>query len=123
MSKIVLIPTETVNPCTRRLGSSTPAQMARMINAEDLVAAHAVKKAAPAIARAIELAAKTYLAGHKIIFIGAGTSGRLGILEAVECVPTFGTKPTEIIGILAGGNSAMFRSKEGAEDDSAVTSC
>lgn len=117
MKKPALIPTETINPRTRHLGSATAAQMARMINAEDFVAARAVKKAAPAIARAIEVAAKTYVTGHKIIFIGAGTSGRLGILEAVECVPTFGTKPGEIIGILAGGNSAMFRSKEGAEDD------
>ena len=57
------------------------------------------------------------MSGHKIIFIGAGTSGRLGILEAVECVPTFGVKPTDVQGILAGGNAAVFRSKEGAEDN------
>ncbi len=59
-----------------------------------------------------------FAANHKIIFIGAGTSGRLGILEAVECVPTFGTKPSQIIGIIAGGNKAVFRSQEGAEDNS-----
>ena len=112
-----LLPTETVNQRTKHLDVSSPRQIARMINAEDLVAAQAVKKAAPAIAQAIDTAAQTYLSGHKIIFIGAGTSGRLGILEAVECVPTFGVKPTDVQGILAGGYTAMFRSKEGAEDD------
>ncbi len=112
-----LLPTETVNQRTKRLDVSSPRQIAHMINAEDLVAAQAVKKAAPAIAQAIDTAAQTYLLGHKIIFIGAGTSGRLGILEAVECVPTFGVKPTDVQGILAGGHTAMFRSKEGAEDD------
>ena len=117
MKKTNLIPTETVNPRTKNLDKSTSLQIARMINAEDMAAARAVQKAAPAIARAIETAARTYLAGHKIICIGAGTSGRLGILEAVECVPTFGVKFTDVQGILAGGKSAMFRSKEGAEDD------
>lgn len=117
MKKQRLIPTETVNPRTKNLGTATPAQIARMIQAEDLVAARAVKKAAPAIARSIETAAKTYLSGHKIFFIGAGTSGRLGVLEAAECVPTFGTDPSEIVGIIAGGKNAMFRAKEGAEDN------
>ena len=114
-----MLPTETINPRTRRLDVAAAAQIARMINQEDLVAARAVKKAAAAIARTIELAAQTYLSGHKIIFIGAGTSGRLGVLEAVECVPTFGVKPTDIQALLAGGKGAMFRSKEGAEDNAA----
>ncbi len=114
-----LIATETVHPRTKRLDISSPIQMASLLNARDKEAVCAVRHAAPAIARAIETAARTHLAGHKIIFIGAGTSGRLGILEAVECVPTFGVKPTEIQGILAGGKKAMFRSQEGAEDDCA----
>ena len=117
MKKQTLIPTETVNLRTRRLGSATPQQIARMINAEDKVAAQAVQKACAAISRAIQIAAQTYLNKHHILFIGAGTSGRLGVLEAVECVPTFGVKPTDVQGILAGGKQAMFRSKEGAEDD------
>ena len=117
MKKPNLISTETVNLRTRRLDVASAVQSARLINAEDFIAAQAVKKATPAIARAIEKAAQAYLSGHKIIFIGAGTSGRLGILEAVECVPTFGVRPTDIQGILAGGKTAMFRSKEGAEDD------
>lgn len=120
MKNNTLISTETINPRTVHLGTASPAQIARLINAEDLVAARAVKKASAAIARAIDAAAHTYLTGHKIIFIGAGTSGRLGVLEAAECVPTFGTKPTKIVGIIAGGKPAMFRAKEGAEDDASL---
>lgn len=112
-----LIPTESVNPRTKKMDNSSPAQIARMINAEDFAAARAVQKAAPAIAKAIDLAAQVFLEGRKIIFIGAGTSGRLGILEAAECVPTFGVKPSQILGIIAGGKKAVFRSQEGAEDD------
>lgn len=117
MKKTSLIPTEKVNPRTKRLDVSCATEIAEMLSVEDLLAAQAVKKAAPAIARAIDCAAQTYLTGRKIFFIGAGTSGRLGILEAVECVPTFNIKPTDIQGILAGGHKAMFRSYEGAEDD------
>ena len=116
-SLIKPLPTEQVNPRTQGLDKMTPLQIARAINREDFTAARVVKKAAPQIAAAMIMAAKTYAAGNKIIFIGAGTSGRLGILEAVECVPTFGTKPSQIIGLIAGGRSAVFRAKEGAEDD------
>lgn len=117
MKKTTLLPTEAVNKRTEKLDKATPLQIARMINAEDFAAARAVQKAAPAIARAIDAAARTHLAGRNIVCIGAGTSGRLGILEAVECMPTFGVKFTDVQGILAGGKTAMFRSKEGAEDD------
>ena len=117
MSKNHLIPTETLNKRTQNLGTSSPKQIAQMINAEDFNAARAVKKAAISIGKTIQLASEAFLAGGKIIFIGAGTSGRLGVLEAAECVPTFGTKPSQIVGIIAGGKKAMFRSQEGAEDD------
>ncbi len=109
--------TEQSNPRTQGLDSKTPLQLARLFNAEDFNAARAVKSAAKEIAAVIVLAAQAYKNGHKIIFIGAGTSGRLGILEAVECVPTFGTKPSQIIGLIAGGKKAVFRSQEGAEDN------
>ena len=112
-----LLPTEKINPRTKQLDRMTPAQLVRAFNTEDFNAARAVKKAGAQIAAAILCAAKTYAHKHKIIFIGAGTSGRLGILEAVECVPTFGTRPGEIIGLIAGGEKAVFRSQEGAEDD------
>ena len=111
------LPTEGINPRTKHLDRLSPAALAHVFNVEDFNAARAVKKANKEIATAIIWAAKTYSGKHKIIFIGAGTSGRLGILEAVECVPTFGTKPGEIIGLIAGGNKAVFRSQEGAEDD------
>ena len=114
----LLPPTEQQNPRTTRLDTQTPLRLARTFNTEDAHAALAVKKAAPAIAASITAAARAFAGGHKIIFIGAGTSGRLGILEAVECVPTFGTKPSQIIGIIAGGNKAIFRAQEGAEDNS-----
>ena len=117
MNKNNLIATETINPRTKKLDRAAALQVASLINREDKVAVQAVQKAAKPIARAIELAAKTYLTGHKIIFIGAGTSGRLGVLEAVECVPNFGVEPTDIQGIIAGGKKAMFRSQEGAEDN------
>ena len=115
--KKLKLPTEGVNLRTQGLDKMTPRQIARAINREDFTAARAVQKAGPQIAAAMIAAARTYATHHKIIFIGAGTSGRLGILEAAECVPTFGTKPSQIIGLIAGGKSAVFRSKEGAEDD------
>ena len=112
--------TEQVNPRTTGLDKKTPQQLARLFNAEDFNAARAVKAAGREIAQVIVLAARVYQTQHKIIFIGAGTSGRLGVLEAVECVPTFGTKPSQIIGLMAGGKKAMFRSQEGAEDNAAA---
>lgn len=111
--------TEQANPQSQGLDCKTPLGLARIFNAEDFNAARAVKKAHKEIAAVIVLAAATYSAGRKIIFIGAGTSGRLGILEAAECVPTFGTKPSQIIGLIAGGKKAVFRSQEGAEDNRA----
>lgn len=114
---ITLPPTEQINSRTHHLDRLTPKQLARVFNSEDFNAARAVQKANKEIAAAIVLAAQTYASKHKIIFIGAGTSGRLGILEAVECVPTFGTKPGQITGLIAGGKKAVFRSQEGAEDN------
>lgn len=117
--KKIIPATEQVNPHSKGLDRKTPLGLARVFNAEDFNAARAVKSAHKEIAAVMVLAARTYANHHKIIFIGAGTSGRLGILEAVECVPTFGTKPSQIIGLIAGGKKAVFRSQEGAEDDAA----
>ena len=114
------IATETRNPNTLDLDRLSPRQIARKINNEDLVAARAVQKANKEIGQVMLMAAEAYASKHKIIFMGAGTSGRLGILEAVECVPTFGTKPSEIIGIIAGGKKAIFRAQEGAEDSATL---
>ncbi len=117
--KRILPETEQINSQTQGLDKKSPLALTRLFNAEDFNAACAVKSAHKEIAAVMVQAAHAYAAGHKIIFIGAGTSGRLGILEAVECVPTFGTKPSQIIGLIAGGKKAVFRSQEGAEDSSA----
>lgn len=117
--KKTLPATEQINPCTQGLDKKSPVALARLFNAEDFNAARAVKSAHKEIAAVMVQAARTYAEKYKIIFIGAGTSGRLGILEAVECVPTFGTKPSQIIGLIAGGKKAVFRSQEGAEDNAA----
>lgn len=110
------IPTETPNRATQDLDRLTPLQIARKINAEDVNAVTAVKAAEKAISQTIVRAAQTFLDGHKIVFVGAGTSGRLGVLEAAECVPTFGTQPEQIVGLIAGGQKAVFHAQEGAED-------
>jgi N-acetylmuramic acid 6-phosphate etherase len=87
-----------------------------MINAEDRRVPEAVATQREQIARAIELAEATFRSGGRLFYIGAGTSGRLGVLDASECPPTFGTKPEMVQGIIAGGLPALTRSQEGAED-------
>ncbi len=89
----------------------------RVINNEDKLVAHAVEKQLSAIAEAVELAVQVITSGGRLIYVGAGTSGRLGILDAAECPPTFGTPPGVITGIIAGGKEAVFKSQEGAEDN------
>ena len=88
----------------------------RIINNEDKKVALAVESQIPFIAQAVELVVGAFNIGGRLIYVGAGTSGRLGVLDAVECVPTYGTDPEMIQGIIAGGDKAMFRSQEGAED-------
>src|SRR5688572_3975817 len=83
---------------------------------EDRTVAEAVATQREAIARAIELAEAAFRAGHRLFYAGAGTSGRLGVLDASECPPTFGTDPAMVQGIIAGGIPALTRSQEGAED-------
>ncbi len=88
-----------------------------LINAEDALVHEAVRRARGQIAAAIEHAVGTFRAGGRLVYVGAGTSGRLGVLDAAECPPTFGTKPEMVVGIIAGGLGALVRSVEGAEDD------
>jgi len=87
-----------------------------MINREDHRVAPAVLKQLPAIARAVDLVVASIRAGGRVFYVGAGTSGRLGVIDAAECPPTFGTPPHLFQGIIAGGSDAVFRAKEGAED-------
>jgi N-acetylmuramic acid 6-phosphate etherase len=108
--------TERRNPRTASIDLASPLEIVDMINAEDRRVPEAVATQREQIARAIELAEATFRSGGRLFYIGAGTSGRLGVLDASECPPTFGTKPEMVQGIIAGGLPALTRSQEGAED-------
>jgi len=111
------LPTERADPRTRRLDRLSPLGIARLMNRADREAVRAVAAAAPRIARAVALIVASLADDGRLIFVGAGTSGRLGVLEAAECPPTFGTPPSLVQAVMAGGRGAVFRSVEGAEDD------
>jgi N-acetylmuramic acid 6-phosphate etherase len=108
--------TERRNPRTASIDLASPLEIVDMINAEDRRVPDAVATQREQIARAIELAEATFRSGGRLFYVGAGTSGRLGVLDASECPPTFGTKPEMVQGIIAGGLPALTRSQEGAED-------
>jgi N-acetylmuramic acid 6-phosphate etherase len=109
--------TEQSNVNTRNIDQLTTLEMLRVINNEDRRVAEAVAEALPAIAEAVDLIAERLDSGGRMFYVGAGTSGRLGVLDAVELVPTFGLEPDRVQALLAGGYDAMIRSSEGAEDD------
>lgn len=110
------LPTEGRNPHTMDLDVMTPLEIARAMNDEDAHAVAAVRAVLPQVAEAIDYARTTLEHGGRIVYVGAGTSGRLGVLDAAECPPTFGATDDQVIGILAGGRQAMFSAVEGAED-------
>src|SRR5207237_3414338 len=91
-------------------------EIARLMHREDAAAVEAVATQADAIARAIDLVAEKFAAGGRLVYIGAGTSGRLGVLDAAECPPTFNSPPGQVVGVIAGGSAALTRAVEGAED-------
>ena len=108
--------TESRNKNTMDIDTVSTLEMVKIINNEDKKVAEAVEKELPKIALAIDSIAKRMHKGGRLIYIGAGTSGRLGILDASECPPTFGTPEELVQGIIAGGKEAIFRAIEGAED-------
>jgi len=108
--------TERRNPRTVSIDLASPLEIVDLINAEDRRVPDAVATQREQIARAIELAEATFRGGGRLFYVGAGTSGRLGVLDASECPPTFGTDPEMVQGIIAGGLPALTRSQEGAED-------
>ena len=110
------LPTESRNPRSRRLDEMPTARVVALLIEEDRRAVAAAAREGPAITRAAILAARALEAGRRIHFVGAGTSGRLGILEAAECPPTFGSDPDRIRAVMAGGSGAVYRAVEGAED-------
>lgn len=109
--------TEARNPRTLTIDRSDPLEIVRLIQAEDREVPLAVAEEAEAIAELIENVTRRLRSGGRLFYVGAGTSGRLGVLDASECPPTFGTDPTLVQGRIAGGLEALVRSKEGAEDD------
>jgi N-acetylmuramic acid 6-phosphate etherase len=111
------LPTEHVNRASGDLDRLSPLRVARLMNREDRRAVAAVGRVAPEIAAAVALITRALERGGRLFFVGAGTSGRLGVLEAAECPPTFGTPPRLVQAIMAGGRASVFRSREGAEDD------
>jgi N-acetylmuramic acid 6-phosphate etherase len=108
--------TERRNPRTADIDLASPREIVDLLHAEDRFVLDAVATQRDNIARAIELAEQAFRAGGRLFYIGAGTSGRLGVLDASECPPTFGTDPEMVQGIIAGGFAALTQSQEGAED-------
>ena len=108
--------TEHRNPRTANIDRATPDEIVELMNAEDRSVADAVATQRDEIAAAITVVEGVFRNGGRLYYVGAGTSGRLGILDASECPPTFGVDPEMVQGIIAGGNQAVFRSQEGAED-------
>ena len=108
--------TERRNPYTLDIDKISSLEMCMLLNEEDKKAAVAVRNVLPQIAKAVDEIAARLARGGRLFYIGAGTSGRLGILDAVECPPTYSTDPEMVQGIIAGGYPAIFKAQEGAED-------
>src|SRR5450631_4409345 len=109
--------TEQVNPESRDIDTRPTAEVLRIMNDEDRKVAPAVASEIPRIAQAVDRIAEAIRSGGRLFYIGAGTSGRLGVLDAAECPPTFHVPEDLVQGIIAGGDSALRRSSEAAEDD------
>jgi N-acetylmuramic acid 6-phosphate etherase len=108
--------TEKRNAASRNLDRMTAAEIVRLMNREDRRVAVAVGRELPAIARAVEAIVGAVRKGGRLIYVGAGSSGRMGVLDAAECPPTFGTSPKLVVALIAGGRRAITRAVEGAED-------
>lgn len=115
-TEIQRLATEQRNPRSMSIDAASVREILEIINIEDHNVPIAVRGEIPYIAKAVELIVKAFRAGGRLFYIGAGTSGRLGILDASECPPTYGTPPEMVQGLIAGGREAVFRSQEGAED-------
>ena len=109
--------TEARNPRSEAIDALSAREIVALMNEEDAAMLAAVRAESDAVATAIEWAADRFQRGGRLIYVGAGTSGRLGVLDASECPPTFSTPPEMVVGLIAGGPSALTRAVEGAEDD------
>ena len=108
--------TETVNEATKHIDEMDALGIVTLINQEDKKVAEAIEKELPNVAKAVDAVAERFKKGGRIIYCGAGTSGRMGTLDAVELIPTYGVSPDRAFGLLAGGEKAMYQAVEGAED-------
>ena len=108
--------TESRNPASTDLDRLSALDIVKLINAEDAIVATAVGAESVSIARAINVASERLAEGGRIVYFGAGTSGRLGVLDAAECPPTFSADPRQVVGIIAGGEGALREAVEGVED-------
>src|SRR5215212_7805330 len=108
--------TEARNPSSFDLDALSSLEIVRLMNAEDARVPPAVAGEAGAIARAIDVVADRLRGGGRLVYAGAGTSGRLGVLDATECPPTFNSQPGQVVGLIAGGRDALTTAVEGAED-------
>ena len=109
--------TESRNPRSESIDTLSSLEIVRLMNSEDGKVVEAVEAEAESIAQAIDWAADRLRRGGRLIYVGAGTSGRLGVLDASECPPTFRTPPGMVVGLIAGGPTALTRAVEGAEDN------
>jgi Predicted sugar phosphate isomerase len=108
--------TEQRNPISMDIDRKSTIDIVRIINNEDKKVAFAVEKELPYIAQAVEVVVNAFLSGGRLFYAGAGTSGRIGVQDAAECPPTYGTDPEMIQAMIAGGRPAVFKAQEGAED-------
>src|SRR5579872_2783235 len=108
--------TEGRNPRTLSLDSLDPQELIALLHSENRTVLDAVELALPAVTRVVEVVSQRLATGGRLFYVGAGTSGRLGVLDASECPPTFGVSPDRVQGIIAGGQTALTTSIEGAED-------
>jgi N-acetylmuramic acid 6-phosphate etherase len=122
MPRLEKLLTEQSNPASASIDTVPTEEVLRIINSEDRKVAEAVEREIPAIARAVDAIVEAFEHGGRLFYIGAGTSGRLGVLDASECPPTFSVPPDMVQGIIAGGESALSRATETTEDDPAIGS-
>ena len=115
--QLARLSTEQRNPVSKMIDVQSTDSILRIINSEDKFVALAVEKEIPYIAQAVDIIVHSFRNGGRLLYVGAGTSGRLGVVDASECPPTFGSPPEMVKGMMAGGQAAMFKSQEGAEDN------
>ena len=120
MPELEKLLTEQRNPASAAIDTLPAEEVLRIVNAEDHQVADAVGREIPAIARAVDAIVEAFQRGGRLFYIGAGTSGRLGVLDASECPPTFSAPPEMVQGIIAGGAAALSRATESTEDDPAI---